>query len=96
MHDCKTKGSCETGDPCNCPCHHSEEHGEHMLHLVKCAKHDLLKEKMKKQLEAQIGKNLDKIAEVAVNALLAHMQQKMAEKQAGEQYEENLTSAFKG
>lgn len=65
------------------------------MHLAKCAKHDLLREKMKKQLEAQIGKKLDKIAEAAVNALVAEMQQRMAEKKACEQYEEKLASAFK-
>jgi hypothetical protein len=50
---------------------------------------------MKKQLEAQIGKKLDKIAEAAVNTLVAEMQQKTAEKKACEHYEEKLASAFK-
>jgi hypothetical protein len=81
------------------PCHHSDEDGgmgKHLLHLAKCAKHELLKEKMKKQLDAQIGKKLDKIAEAAVNAFVAYMQQKEAEKHACEQFEENLTTASKG
>jgi uncharacterized protein YneF (UPF0154 family) len=43
-----------------------------------------------------MGKKLDKIAEAAVTALLARMQQKMAEKQVDEQFVASLTSASKG
>ena len=43
-----------------------------------------------------MGKKLDKVAEVAVDAVLAHMQHKKAQKQACEQFEEDLRSAYKG
>lgn len=69
---------------------------EDLLCLAKSAKHDLLKEKMKRILETKIGKKLDQVAEVAVDAVHAHMQQAAAEKQACEQYKEKLIAAFKG
>ena len=68
---------------------------DHILDLVKCAKHDLLKEKMKKILEAKIGKNLDKVAEIAVTAALLLMQNRDVDKLTHEQLEENLITAWK-
>ncbi|DAC72735.1 MAG TPA: hypothetical protein DSN98_03675 [Thermoplasmata archaeon] len=47
------------------------EHGDHkamMWHLVKEAKAELLKEKIKKRLEAVEGKKLDEIANMLVEA----------------------------
>ncbi len=67
---------------------------EEILHLAKCAKHELLKEKMKKLLETKMGKTLDKVAEVAVEGILTRMQHKKAKKQACEQYKEDLMTAF--
>jgi hypothetical protein len=68
---------------------------EEMMSLVKCAKHDLLKDKMKKLLESRIGKRLDKVAEVAVDAIIAKMEHKVAQKHACEQYEDDLIAAWK-
>jgi hypothetical protein len=99
MSECKTGTSCDTETSCRCPNCGQEEccctMAEDMLCLVKCAKHDLLKEKMKKLLETKIGKKLDKVAEVAVEAVLAKMQRKIAEKNACEKYKDDLTAAFK-
>lgn len=68
---------------------------EDLLCLAKSAKHDLLKEKMKALLEAKIGKKLDQVAAAAVDAVLAHLQHTVAQKQACKQYKENLMAAFK-
>jgi hypothetical protein len=68
---------------------------EKSLRLVKCAKHDLLKDKMKKLLEAKIGKRLDKVAEVAVDAILLKMDHKMAQKDMYEKLEDDLIAAWK-
>ena len=94
MTQCTSENSCPTennrpsGDNCTI--------AEDILCLAKSAKHELLKEKMKKSFEAKIGKKLDKVAEVAVDAVLACLQQKMAAKEGCEQYRENLMAAFKG
>lgn len=60
------KGNCEQG-------YHGKswEYGDQkmmMLHLVKMAKIELLKEKIKKKLEATQGKKLDEIANILVEA----------------------------
>ncbi len=41
-----------------------------MMDLTKCAKKELLKEKIKANLEKKIGPKLDKIADLLVNAML--------------------------
>jgi hypothetical protein len=100
MGECKTDNSCETEKSCGSTKHQHEEErctmAEDLLCLAKSAKHDLLKEKMKKVFEAKIGKKLDQVAEVAVDAVLAHIQQAVAQKQACEQYKEKLIAVFKG
>jgi len=96
MSECHDN-TCETGNTC----HESTQSdactfAEDLLCLAKSAKHDLLKEKMKKIFEAKIGKKLDKIAEAGVDAVLACMQQKIAAQQACDQYKQNLMDAMKG
>ena len=97
MKECRDDSSCETETCCgeeNCCCRSCCSKEEKILHLAKCAKHELLKEKMKKHFEAKMGKKLDKIAELAVDAVLAHMQHKKAEKHACEKLEADLEAAF--
>lgn len=89
---------CQTGASCNCP-HCGQEEcccsmAKEMLSLAKCAKHDLLKEKMKKLIETKIGKRLDEVAEVAVDAVIAKMEHKTARQQACEEYEDDLMTAW--
>lgn len=90
---CDTEGSCDTGNKKQDDCC---KLAEDILCLAKCAKHELLKEKMKKVLEAKIGKKLDKVADVAVDALLACWQHEMEAKQGCENYKQNLFAALKG
>jgi hypothetical protein len=86
------KGSCESKPSSSDGCNIAED----ILCLAKSAKHELLKEKMKKGFEAKMGKKLDKIAEVAVDAVLACLEHKMAAKQGCEEYQAKLFAAFKG
>jgi hypothetical protein len=92
-NSCDTnKNSCDSGNnKSSGECNFAED----LLCLAKQAKHELLKEKMKKVLEAKIGKKLDKVAEVAVDAALACIQHKMAEREACNDYKEQLFAAFK-
>ena len=100
MNESQTVTSCDTHASCNCPnCGQQEcccSIEEEMLSLVKCAKHDLLKDKMKKLLEAKIGRKLDEVAAVTVNAIIAKMERKIAQKHACKQYEDELMAAWKG
>jgi hypothetical protein len=66
-----------------------------MFHLAKCAKYSLLKQKMERLLDAKIGGQLDKIAEIAAEAVIDHMQRMGAKKQASQQYEQDLLAALK-
>ena len=67
---------------------------EDLLCLAKQAKHELLKEKMKKEIEAQIGKKLDNVAKIVVEAGIACMEHEIAGKQACNSYKEKLFAAF--
>jgi hypothetical protein len=99
MGECRNDNSCETENSCGHGRSQQEEGctiAEDLLCLAKSAKHDLLKEKMRKLLEVKIGKKLDQVAEIAVDAVLAHMQHTVAQKQACEQYKEKLMAVFKG
>ena len=103
MTEC-TNNSCKTENPCgcnnqSCGCNKSQYKeqctmAEDVMDLAKWAKKELLKEKMKDILKAKMGKKLDKIAEVAVDAVIACMEHKHASKQACHQYEESLREAF--
>lgn len=104
MGHCSTEHS---EDENCCETEHGHSHGpsredegctmaEDLVCLAKSAQKELLKEKMEKILEAKIGKKLDQVAEAAVEALLSHWQQKVAEKHACEHYKEKLMAAFKG
>jgi len=87
---CNTgKGSCDSGQSEECTW------AEDLLCLAKCAKHELLKEKMKKELEAKMGKKLDAVAKVAVDAVLKCMQHKMEAMEACHDYKDKLYAALK-
>lgn len=99
MGDCKTDNVCDTNkNACDSSVKQSGGEctfAEDLLCLAKEAKHDLMKEKMKKAIDAKIGKKMDKMAEVAVDAMLASMQHQMAGKAACNDYKEKLLTAFK-
>jgi hypothetical protein len=72
-------GNCEQSQ---CACEHNHEYYEEdmagmMMHLAKKAKIELIKEKMKKKLEAVEGKKLDKLADLVVETMLAKYKLKM-------------------
>ncbi len=64
--------------------------------LAEAAHSELLKQKMKAAFEAKIGKKMDKVADLAVDAALTLMKGRMAQKKAHEDFEEKLMTIFKG
>ncbi len=68
---------------------------EDLVCLAKQAKKELLKEKMKAHMQAKKGDKLDKIAEIAVDAVIACMEHKMAGHEACEEYKNKLKAIFK-
>ncbi len=64
--DCGSHKSCKSKDG-----YHAGGHSvESMMGLVYCAKKELLKEKIKGKLQKKVGKQLDEIADLFVNALV--------------------------
>jgi hypothetical protein len=64
--------------------HHDQMHGDKMAMMggmMKClfkdAKMELMKEKVKKKIEAAEGKKLDAMADLLVSGMLEHMKEKM-------------------
>lgn len=90
---CSTdKGSCESDSQSSDCCTLAED----LLCLAKQAKHELLKEKIKKELEAKMGKKLDAVAKVVAEATVACLEHKMAAKEACDDYQSKLHAALKG
>lgn len=71
-----------------------------MIALVKRAKRELLKEKMKANLEAKIGKKLDGVADLFVNAMIDEYKEKYEKmrefKEKHDEYEQRLREIFEG
>lgn len=94
-NECKTssqscdteKGSCETKQDDCCI-------SEALKCLGKQSGMELLKDKIKKALEAKIGKKLDKIADVVSDEHINCLESKIAQKQAGNNYREELFAAL--
>lgn len=93
MAECNTNNqSCDAPKASEGGCTLAED----LLCLAKCAKHELIKDKMKAHLEAKMGKTLDKLALAAVEAMLACLDNKMSGKQACDKYQAAIQAAFKG
>ncbi len=69
------------------------DHTAIMMYLAKSAKMELIKEKVKAKLEKTHGKKLDKVADILVEALEAHMKMKEQMMKKGE-LNEKLMRAF--
>ena len=94
---CGGHSGCHCGHGGHGGCHIDKELdvAERMFHLAKCAKYSVLKQKMEMLLDAKIGEDLDKIAEIAVDAVIDHMRRMGAKKSAAHQYTEELMAALK-
>ena len=71
---CCSGGASECSSGCEC-CHEKfceQDKMAIMMCLVKEAKMELIKEKVKKKLESAIGKKLDQIADLLVEAMMEH------------------------
>ncbi|OJX92841.1 MAG: hypothetical protein BGP00_23230 [Novosphingobium sp. 63-713] len=75
---------------CDCHIDGHDDMAAKMFHLAKCAKHALLKRKIEQHLDAKIGAKLDRMAQLAADALIDSMQRIGARKQACRRYEDDL------
>jgi hypothetical protein len=67
-----------------------------MMNLTRCAKKELLKEKIKANLEKKIGTKLDKIADLLVDAMLDECRSSMEGKARNTALENNIREVFSG
>ncbi len=79
----------------NCECQTSESqcgfsHADMLFFLAKKAKMELIKEKMKKHLEAADGTRYDKAAKLVVDALVAHRENRMESAEKWESFQKEL------
>ncbi|MBI5227788.1 hypothetical protein HY988_04335 [Candidatus Micrarchaeota archaeon] len=97
--ECESKCDCGSGSCCEsdgCGSGHPEggyDHTAIMMYLAKSAKMELIKEKVKAKLEKTHGKKFDKVADILVEALEAHMKMKKEMMKKGE-LTEKLMKAF--
>ena len=84
--DCGSKKACKSKGG-----YHSGGHSvESMMGLVYSAKKELLKEKIKVQLDRKVGHQLDEIADLFVNALVDQQTLKADQKKSYEELEKKL------
>ncbi len=85
--DCKKKSKCDKDGG----------HGlSDMINIAQCAKKELLKEKIKANLENKIGPKLDKIADLLVNAMLDEYRSSMEGKARNDALVNNIREVFSG
>ena len=84
---CKDKSTCDKG-------------GSHcistLLKLTRCAKKELLKEKIKANLEKKIGSKLDKVADLLVDAMIEEHKASGVDKGRRAALEANIKEVFMG
>ncbi len=86
-NDCSKKPKCDKGGG-----HKINE----MMNLTRCAKKELLKEKIKANLEKKIGTKLDQIADLLVDAMLDEYRSAIQGKVRNSTLENNIREVFSG
>ncbi len=84
---CKKKSKCDKGGCKGIP---------DMMKIAQCAKKELLKEKIKANLDKKIGTKLDKIADLLVDAMLEECRSAMEGKVRNTTLENNIRQVFTG
>ncbi len=67
-----------------------------MMDLTRCAKKELLKEKIKANLEKKMGSKLDKMADLLVDTMLEEYKSSMEGKAHRSTLEKNIRKVFSG
>jgi hypothetical protein len=99
MHSpiCATKGKCIHSPICvkKDKCNKGGGHKiNEMMNLTRCAKKELLKEKIKANLEKKIGTKLDQIADLLVDAMLDEYRSAIQGKARNSTLENNIREVF--
>lgn len=99
-HDHHHDSCCNSS--CQCPCHHHHEEDCHqhesgsfadqLLHLADEAWMEVLKEKIKKDIETKEGSQLDELAKLITQSNHQRWIAKMEEKKTGTEFQSQLQS----
>ena len=99
--ECSHGSKCDSKQGCNTPCEKKSgcDQGEthcvsDMIAVVRCAKKELLKEKIKAKLEKKVGLKLDKAADLLIDAMLEECKAGMQNKERRAELERNLCEIF--
>lgn len=94
-HSCGHE-QCSCGS-CSCGHQHDHEHGDFandLLELADQAWMELLSEKIKKQIEANHGKQLDDLAKIVSDTNNSRWKHKMAAQKVRNEYKDKLSQYF--
>lgn len=91
MHECNTNEECHPHEEC----HHGHDKGKMHMHIVHEAKMELIKDRVKKKLEVAMGKKLDEMAELIVQAKMSMMKSKMQMMKEKEYMMANMEAIWK-
>ena len=99
---CEDDKCCETGNECcedskcgsECSCDSGSSKAGMIMGLANEAWTELMKEKMKKAYEKEIGAKMDSIAKIGVEACIAFWGNKMKDKASFDEFEEKLREAM--
>ena len=93
-----SNSECCSSDGCGC---NSPEQScgkcdkmEMFMEVAKTAKSELLREKIKKRLEVVMGKKLDKVAELLVEAMIDHYKSEMEQENKEQDFRQRFEAIF--
>ena len=89
-HDCCEESRCEEKSSTGC------EMTDMMMGIADHAWEELMKEKIKKEFEKQIGERMNKVASASASASIAHHTHMMEGKMKIEEHKTKLRQAFMG
>lgn len=90
------KGSCCSCHNCKCSCHQQGKYADELLQLADSAWMEVLKEKIKDEIRANAGDQINQLAKLVSSANHARWKDKMQSKKDHEDFECQLRNALCG
>lgn len=90
------KGSCCGCQNCKCACHQHGKYADELLQLADAAWMEVLKEKIKEEIRANAGDQINQLAKLVSTANHARWKDKMQSKKDYENFENQLRNALCG
>lgn len=98
-HSC---GCCQSGHETSCSCcqkkcscHDHNEFAKQLIQMADAAWMEVLQDKIKKEIEKTNGSHLDQLAKLVAESNHERWKNKMAQKDAGDNYEDKISEFFR-